>query len=120
MKKWPIALVCMLFALSSLAAKTTKYERVGGDVKPPKVLRTVFPKYPREAREARVTGIVVIEAKINNKGGIDGVSVLKGLGYGLDEAAADAVRQWAFAPATKDGKPVAVIFEVPINFRLSE
>ena len=120
MRKWPIALVFMLFALSSLAAKTARYERVGGDVKPPKILHAVYPKYPEAARKARVTGIVIVEAKINEKGGVDGVTVQKGLGHGLDEAATDAVRQFTFAPATKAGKPVAVIFEVPVSFRLSD
>jgi protein TonB len=64
--------------------------------------------------------LVIVEAMINEQGGIDSVTVLKGLGHGLDEAAADAVRQWTFEPATMAGKPVPVIFNVTFSFRLSD
>jgi TonB family protein len=37
---------------------------------------------------------------------------------GLDSAAADAVKKWKFKPATLNGKPVAVIYNLTVNFRL--
>jgi TonB family protein len=37
---------------------------------------------------------------------------------GLDEKAIEAVKQWRFAPARKDGKPVPVAVDVEVNFRL--
>jgi TonB family protein len=37
---------------------------------------------------------------------------------GLDEKALEAVRQWKFAPATKDGHPVAVRVAIEVAFRL--
>ena len=40
------------------------------------------------------------------------------LGLGLDEKAIEAVRNWKFEPALKDGKPVAVQINVEVNFRL--
>jgi TonB family protein len=44
--------------------------------------------------------------------------VQRGLGMGLDQKAVEAVKQWKFDPATKDGKPVAVQINVEVNFRL--
>ena len=46
--------------------------------------------------------------------------MLKGLSHGLDQAAVDAIRQWTFEPATIDGKPVPVIFNLTIRFKLDE
>jgi TonB family protein len=92
--------------------------RVGGDVVAPRAIQRVPPIYPAEARKARVVGVVVLEAIIDETGTVDDVRVLRGLPFGLSEAATDAVRQWKFAPATKSGVPVPVIFNLTMNFRL--
>ncbi len=94
------------------------YERVGGDVKAPQVITRVDPQFTEEARKERVQGIVIIEALVGEDGVVRDVKVLKGLPFGLDQAAADAVRQWTFLPAMKDGKPVAVVFNLTVNFKL--
>jgi protein TonB len=93
--------------------------RVGGDVKAPVVINRVEPIYPEEARKARIMGIVIVEATISEDGIVKNVEVLKPLPFGLDQAALDAVKQWTFKPATLDGKPVAVRFNLTINFKLS-
>lgn len=94
--------------------------RVGGDVKAPVVITRVEPIYPDDARRARVTGIVILEAIIDEEGNVANARVLKPLPFGLDQAALDAVRQWRFRPGTLDGKPVKVLFNLTINFRLPE
>jgi TonB family protein len=94
------------------------YERVGGDVKAPQVLTRVDPTYTDEARKERIAGIVILEALLGEDGAVRDVKVLKGLPFGLDQAAADAVRQWTFLPAMKDGKPVPVVFNLTVNFKL--
>ncbi|MCH7665166.1 MAG: energy transducer TonB [Acidobacteria bacterium] len=92
--------------------------RVGGDVKAPKKLFFPSPQYTEIARKARITGVVIIEAIIDKQGDVTNVKILKGLPMGLDQAAADAVARWKFEPATLNGKPVAVIYNLTVNFQL--
>jgi TonB family protein len=92
--------------------------RVGGDVKPPAKIVAPSPQYTEIARKARIQGVVIIEAIINKEGNVTNVKILKGLPMGLDDAAADAVKKWKFKPATLNGKPVAVIYNLTVNFRL--
>ncbi len=92
--------------------------RVGGDVKPPEKVFFPSPQYTEIARKARIQGVVIVEAIIDKQGKVTNVKVLKGLPMGLDQAAADAVARWTFKPATLNGKPVAVIYNLTVNFQL--
>jgi TonB family protein len=92
--------------------------RVGGDVHAPKVVHRVEPAYSDEARRNRVSGIVILEVLIDATGHVTEVLPLKPLPYGLTAAAVDAVKQWTFEPATLAGKPVPVIFDLTVNFKL--
>ena len=94
--------------------------RVGGDVRAPVVMEKVEPSYTEEARKARVSGIVILEAIIGRDGLVKKATVLKPLPYGLDQAAVDAVKQWKFKPGTLEGKPVDVIFNLTVSFRLDK
>jgi periplasmic protein TonB len=93
--------------------------RVGGDVKAPVVISRVEPTYPEVARKARISGIVIVECIIDKNGNVTNVQVLKPLPFGLDQAAADAVRRWKFRPGTLNGQPVDVIFNLTVNFKLN-
>ena len=92
--------------------------RVGGNVRPPTPVYRVEPDYTEEARKARLQGIVIIEAIIDVEGNVTEARILKGLAGGLDQSAIEAVRQWRFKPGTLDGKPVPVIFDLMVRFRL--
>jgi TonB family protein len=46
------------------------------------------------------------------------IRVVRTLGLGLDEKAIEAVKNWRFKPAMKDGKPVAVQISVEVEFHL--
>ena len=94
--------------------------RVGGDVRAPVVIEKVEPSYTEEARKERISGIVIVEAIIGRDGLVKKVSVLKPLPFGLDQAAVDAVKQWKFKPGTLAGKPVDVVFNLTVNFRLDK
>jgi TonB family protein len=91
---------------------------VGGGVTPPKVRSRVEPAYTEIARRAKVQGTVLLEAIVRKNGTIEILRVIRPLGYGLEESAADALSQWTFQPGTRMGQPVNVALYVEINFNL--
>jgi periplasmic protein TonB len=86
---------------------------------PPRILERVTPLYSETARRARLEGIVVLEAIIDARGQVTEVEIKKPLGLGLDQRAVDAVKQWRFAPAQLNGKPVAVYFTLTVRYDLT-
>ena len=90
---------------------------VGGKIKEPAKIRHVAPVYPAIAQQARVEGIVIIEAIIGADGRVQQARVLRSKPL-LDEAALAAVRQWVFTPTLLNGVPVPVIMTVTVNFTL--
>jgi TonB family protein len=84
----------------------------------PEVVHRVMPRYPAEARRAGTQGRVLIRAIIRRDGSVDNVHVLTDLPDGLGNAAAKAVSQWRFRPATYQGEPIDVYYTVTVNFRL--
>jgi len=103
--------------LLPLIANAQPYH-VGGDVNAPVAIVHVEPQYTDEARQARVSGVVIVQALIDHNGVVKDVHVLKPLPYGLSEAAVDAVKQWSFKPGTLNGEAVDVLFNLTINFKL--
>ncbi len=93
--------------------------RAVGDIKPPKLVKMVNPAYPQIARQARVEGTVIVEAKADEQGNVVEARVLRSIPI-LDQAAIEAVKQWKYEPLLIDGKPRKVIFTVTVRFVLDE
>lgn len=91
--------------------------RVGGQIKEPRKLKNVAPAYPDIAKQARVQGVVVLEATIDPSGRVNNVRVLRGIPL-LNDAAVTAVKQWVYSPTLLNGTPVPVIMTVTVNFTL--
>ncbi|MBI2678875.1 MAG: TonB family protein [Candidatus Koribacter versatilis] len=92
--------------------------RVGGGVSAPRPLFAPDPEYSEEARKAKYQGVVILFVVVGPDGRVHDMRVQRSLGLGLDEKAMEAVRQWKFDPARKDGQAVAVQINVEVNFRL--
>jgi protein TonB len=92
--------------------------RGGSGIEPPRLLREVKAGYTEEARQRRIAGDVLLEIVVRQDGSVGDVKVLQGLGSGLNERAVQAVRQWRFAPARRQGAPVDVIVEVAVEFKI--
>lgn len=88
------------------------------DVVKPQLDHQTAPSYTSEGRQANVEGVVKLEVTVDENGRVTAVRVLKGLGFGLDESAAAAARQWTFKPATKCGKPVSYVVKPGVRFQL--
>ncbi len=92
--------------------------KVGGGVSAPRALFTPDPEYSEEARKAKYQGTCILWLIVDQNGRPREVKVARSLGMGLDQKAIEAVKNWKFEPAMKDGKPVAVQINVEVNFRL--
>lgn len=92
--------------------------RVGGEIQAPERIQYVQPEYPELARRARLSGVVIIEATIDQDGNVKDTSILRGLGLGLDAAAESAVQQWKYTPTFYNGRPVEVLLTVTVQFTL--
>ena len=92
--------------------------RVGGGVSAPRAISTPDPEYSEEARKAKYQGTCVLWLVVGPDGRPRDIRIARTLGLGLDEKAIEAVKNWRFEPAMKDGKPVAVQINVEVSFRL--
>ena len=92
--------------------------RAGTGMKPPRKIRDVKPVYPAGALPLRAQGAVLIEAVIGPDGRVQDARVLHSVVPLLDQAALDAVRQWAYEPSLLNGDPVTVVMTVVVNFAL--
>lgn len=83
-------------------------------------LARVQPEYPADAARSQEEGTVLVRVEVDANGTPTDVSVAKRSGSReLDRAALDAVRKWRFQPAIKDGRAVASVAEVPVDFSLA-
>jgi protein TonB len=78
-------------------------------------------KYPESAKTNKIQGKVIVRFCVNSEGGVDRISVLKGVSPELDAEAARVVGSLpAFKPGKQGGKPVPVWYMVPIDFALDK
>ena len=92
--------------------------RIGGGVSAPRAIYAPDPEFSDEARKAKYQGTVVLRVVVGVDGRAHDIVLQRSLGMGLDERAMDAIRQWRFDPARRDGIPVAVLVNIEVTFRL--
>jgi len=92
--------------------------RVGGKVQEPKLLRRVDAAYPPMARQARVNGVVRLQATIGKDGKVKKIEVLSGPPL-LRQSAIDAVQKWVYSPSLLNGAPIEATTDVDVNFNLN-
>jgi TonB family protein len=85
---------------------------------PPKLLYKVEAQFSEEARRKKISGTVTVSLLVTETGAVSDVKVERGAGYGLDQKAVEAVSQYRFAPAMKDGEPIAQHIQVMVNFQI--
>ena len=93
--------------------------QIGGRVSAPVVIHSVEAEFSDEARRAKYQGVCLISLIVDAQGNPQNIKVARPLGMGLDEKAIEAIRQYKFKPAMKDGKtPVPVMITIEVDFRL--
>lgn len=114
-------------------ATPEKGVRAGSVFMSPKVKKRVDPVYPPAALEARIEGVVILEARIDATGKVTDAKVLRSVPLSsvwtradvirlqalLNQAAIDAVKQWLYEPVVFNGKAIPVILTASVTFRLS-
>ena len=91
--------------------------RVGHGVTAPRPLNHPNPEYSEAALKAGFQGTCVLSLVVDKNGKPESITVSRSLGMGLNEKSIEAVQNWTFEPARKNGKPVAVRISVVITFR---
>ncbi len=90
--------------------------RIGGQIKAPAILHRVEPQYPNIAANAHVSGLVVLEAAVDIRGGVQSIKVLRPGHPLLDREAMTALKQWRYTPLVLNGIPTPFVLTVTFNF----
>jgi protein TonB len=106
------------FAILLLVAASAVLQAQEATSRPPTVIHKTDRAYTDEALAARIQGTVILQLVIGADGIAADIHVARGLGYGLDEKAAECIRTWRFRPGMRHGEPLPTRASVEINFRL--
>jgi len=89
-----------------------------GGVSAPILVVSPDPEFSDEARRNKYQGICIIAVIVDARGYPRNHRVIQRLGMGLDEKALESVQRYRFKPAMKEGRPVAAMVNVEVDFRL--
>jgi len=84
----------------------------------PQCIHCPPPVYTNTARKVKFTGTVVLMVTVTEEGRASDIAIIKGVPYGLNEAAIKAVSAWSFRPATYGGNPIAARVPIESTFQL--
>jgi TonB family protein len=107
--------------LTFVAAGSLGAERVyafGGKITAPTIVHQVQPRFTDAARRMKLQGTVRVKLVVDANGVARDVVVVRGIGSGLEESTLQAMKQWRFRPATRNGRAVAVTASIDVNFLL--
>ena len=102
---------------SAIAPSDSEQRARANGIRPATKVKHVTPVYPAAARDAKITGVVTLEARIGADGRVVETEVLRSIPE-LDQAAIDAVRQWEYVPLLVDGVPTSTTIVVTVQFSL--
>jgi protein TonB len=97
----------------------SKFAPPGSADSEPTVIGEVKVDYPADAKLNDIDGVVRLRVTTDERGKVTSVVVISGPGFGLDEAARDALKRFTFKPATKAGEPVGYTFTYSYRFELN-
>jgi protein TonB len=92
--------------------------RIGGQIQAPTLVHRVEPYYPQTAVDARLQGLVILEAIVDRDGTVAEVKVLRSANTLLDREAVLAVKQWRYSPLVLNGQRERFVLTVTLSFNL--
>jgi TonB family protein len=84
----------------------------------PTFLRKAPPEYSEDARRQQISGGIALVVEFLQDGTVGEVRIVQGLGFGMDEKAAEAARKSIFLPAVKDGRFVSARLPMTMSFNM--
>src|SRR6185503_12608798 len=107
-------------ALASLKAKLEEAQATSKLDRKPRLINHTEARYTDDAREKGIEGKVVLGFTVDHDGIPQGIQIKRSLYPSLDQASIEAVREWRFEPAMKNGQPVSMWMEAEMDFRISQ
>ncbi len=92
--------------------------KIGGNILPPVLISSVEPKFKRPLFHKAKDGVVLVGLTIPINGIPTDIHIVRSGGQTFDKSALAAVKQYRFRPATEQGKPVAVIINVEVHYKV--
>jgi TonB family protein len=84
----------------------------------PVAIMQQWPPYKEEALKAHICPFMILQATIRANGTVDRVEVIRGMGYGMDEAVINTIAaKWRFKPAIKNGVPIDIKITIEVRSR---
>src|SRR5262249_55232598 len=110
---------------SLAAAPRAEYDDIPTDINAPGIsaptsIKRVAPQYTDEARQERVVGTVILQVVIQTNGTADILKVVKPMPFGLTESALEALQEWRFMPAVRNGKEIPVAANIEVVFNIEQ
>jgi TonB family protein len=90
------------------------------DYRPARVVSQSMPRYPAAMRRHGISGEVMVDLEVTAEGRVASAVVFQSENPAFDDPALDAVLQWKFEPATRNGVPTATKMRVPMVFHFNE
>jgi TonB family protein len=117
--KIPMREIAIVVPLPPDASKKYLFSGEGG-ISSPECVYCPNPQFSAEAKKIKLQGTVLLDAIITAEGSATQITVVKGLGHGLDEHAIECVKEWRLRPAIEaDGNPVSIPAPLEVVFRLN-
>jgi TonB family protein len=111
----------LILVVTSLLPQSVRIGNVptipNGILNPPALIASPAAEYTEKALQLGIQGNVIVEAAFDIDGNFSVLRIVQALGYGLDENALAALKQWQFTPAYRNGDRVPVIARIEIPFR---
>ncbi|AFH50260.1 TonB-like protein [Ignavibacterium album JCM 16511] len=126
MKIFSLMIFCLVISVSSIYSQAEVSSDDGylafAQVMPepaeglPAVIKKI--QYPTIAKQAGLEGKVFVMAYVDEKGNVDDVKVLKGIGGGCEEEVIKVLKSTKFKPGMNNGQPVKVKTSLSFAFKL--
>lgn len=89
----------------------------GAGMDRPRLVAGPAPEYPRQAREAKVEGTMLVKCVITTSGALRDCRIIKGLPF-MEQPVLAALSQQRYTPVTFQGRPVDVEYVIPFKFKM--